>query len=70
MCANSRNPCNTLGFAAISGACSIDYQHGIAYKVGYVLDRGGYDGIQTAAHELGHLYVKIINNSPIIRLCA
>lgn len=41
--------CGTFGLAYPGGACSS------FNNVAFVTDRGAYDGIQSTAHELGHL---------------
>lgn len=47
--------CSTTGIAFKSGACTIDNKNETIYKVAFVRDAGRFNGIKTAAHELGHL---------------
>ncbi|XP_057326942.1 A disintegrin and metalloproteinase with thrombospondin motifs like [Microplitis mediator] len=55
LCDGNPEQCSILGLANVNGACSINDDYQTVDKVGFVRDRGAYDGIQTAAHELGHL---------------
>lgn len=47
--------CGVLGLANLDGACT---EHNVAI----VKDFGGFGGIMTAAHELGHTYVEYFVN--------
>ncbi|XP_057326943.1 A disintegrin and metalloproteinase with thrombospondin motifs like [Microplitis mediator] len=56
LCDGFPRKCNILGQAYVQGACLVDHNKRTIDKVAFVRDRGAYDGIQTAAHELGHLF--------------
>lgn len=45
------------GQTNIGGACKTDDDAQQLEKVGIIQDDGGFDGIHTATHELGHLCV-------------
>ncbi|XP_074112191.1 A disintegrin and metalloproteinase with thrombospondin motifs like isoform X2 [Cotesia typhae] len=48
--------CNVLGqVRKIGKACDVNYQKQTMDRVMIMRDRGGFDGIETASHELGHL---------------
>lgn len=66
---NSTNTskCNTVGTTFISGACHIGTDN-TCNRIAFVQDRAAFDGIQTASHELGHLYVKNIISSIKLQL--
>lgn len=44
----------TLGLAYVTGTCKLDTYFKDMTKTMIVQDKAGYDGIHTAAHELGH----------------
>ncbi|XP_057326932.1 A disintegrin and metalloproteinase with thrombospondin motifs like [Microplitis mediator] len=49
--------CRILGqVAEIAGACHVDDGKKTMGRVAIIHDRGAFDGINTAAHELGHLF--------------
>ncbi|CAG5095158.1 Similar to Venom metalloproteinase 1 (Eulophus pennicornis) [Cotesia congregata] len=52
----AKSKCINIGLACTSCACYTEDHYNITYKVGFVQDLGNYWGIQTAAHELGHLF--------------
>lgn len=45
----------TVGISALNGACLIDHRYGQTHSVAIILDDGNFSGVQTAAHEIGHL---------------
>ncbi|XP_057327759.1 A disintegrin and metalloproteinase with thrombospondin motifs like [Microplitis mediator] len=46
--------CNTVGTTYINGACHVS-KNNTCDRMAFVQERAAFDGIQTAAHELGHL---------------
>lgn len=44
------------GLSGQSGACHVDAKRKMTSKVAIVQNKGAFDRIVTAAHELGHLY--------------
>lgn len=48
--------CGILGqVAAVGAACHVSKKHQTIKKVAIIRDRAAFDGINTAAHELGHM---------------
>ncbi|XP_044595285.1 venom metalloproteinase 3-like [Cotesia glomerata] len=48
--------CTIVGQAFLHGACKTLFLNKTTNKASFIRDVGGFDGIQTAAHELGHLF--------------
>ncbi|KAF8771700.1 A disintegrin and metalloproteinase with like protein [Argiope bruennichi] len=57
MCMEKENECvrHTAGLAYYRGACFVRESLGRVMKIGIVEDKGGFDGIIGATHEIGHL---------------
>ncbi|XP_011307221.1 venom metalloproteinase 3-like [Fopius arisanus] len=45
-----------LGYANVEGACAVYSFSKTTLAIGVIEDNGAYSGIQTGAHELGHLF--------------
>ncbi|KAK0079803.1 hypothetical protein PV326_008521, partial [Microctonus aethiopoides] len=67
--ANGPCPLGRNGLAQISGACHMDDYFRMTMRTAIVYDVGAFNGIHTAAHELGHLFGAIHDNESPIYQC-
>lgn len=57
-----------LGFAYVGGACVVNKRLEKVNSVAIIEDTGGFSGIIVAAHEVGHLWVWLLNQEWLINI--